>query len=139
MTRGRELDERLPKLLDEMLSSAAEITAGSVSRRLNVAASTITRNVQRREQVFRYQQEQNRIKAVSARTDAVSREKLVRQIAERDEQIAELNRSVQILTASHKALLIAVGEMGGTAAWQRFFANYERIRMDLRQLSAVDE
>jgi hypothetical protein len=139
MSRVREIDERLPRLLDEMLLSAAEITARSVGRRLGVAASTITRSVPRQELLLGYKQEQERLKAVAARTDPLSRERLVQQIADRDGKIAELNRLVQVLTASHKALLIAVGEMGGTAAWQRFFVRYERIRIDLRKLGIVDE
>lgn len=135
MSRGL-FDERLSTVLDEMLASATKITARSVSRRLEVSASTITRSSVRRDLLNRYQLEQKRLNAIVAQTDPLSRERLIQQIAAKDAKIAELERLVQILTASHKAMLIAVGEQGGTAAWQRFFADYERIREDLANLDA---
>jgi hypothetical protein len=134
-----KIDEYLANILDEMLSSASKITARSVSRRLSVAPSTLTRNNERMQLLQQYQQEQRRLQAIVARSDPLSKENLVKKIADRDRKISELNRLVQILTASHKAMLLAVGEIGGTAAWQRFFATYERIRVDLRKLDVVPD
>lgn len=43
----------------------------------------------------------------------------------KDERIADLERQVALLTASHKAIILAVGELGGLRAWQRFFPHYD--------------
>lgn len=134
MIRGAAIDGRLTGLLDHMLSSAVRITARSVAKMLGVAPSTITRSAHRYEILLAYQEKQKYLDSVAAQADPLSKEKLVRQIADRNAKISELTRLVQLLTASHKALLVAVGELGGTAAWQRFFADYEQIRADLDRL-----
>lgn len=42
-----------------------------------------------------------------------------------------------LLVASHKAMLLAVGEMGGMTAWRKFFPAWEETREQLKQLQAL--
>lgn len=127
MTKKSLLDQELSAHLDIMLAADAQITARSVARAMSVSASTITRVGPRRALLERYQVEQRRLRAIASRSSPASRERLIQQIAIRDAKITELERKVQFLTAAQKAVLIAIGEQGGTAAWQRFFQDYERI------------
>lgn len=66
-----------------------------------------------------------------------STDKLQQALAARDEQVAALTRKVQLLTASHKAILLAVDEVGGTNAWARFFASYKDSIGALREPEAL--
>jgi hypothetical protein len=133
----RSVDEHLTGVLEMMLSSNESITARAAARHLHVAASTITRNPERRALLAKYVSDQKRLRDIMISADKMSKEKLVQQVASRDRRISELERRLQILTASHKAMLLAIGEAGGMAAWQRFFASYESIRMELHGLQPI--
>lgn len=45
----------------------------------------------------------------------------------------------QLLIASHRAILSAVGEMGGTRAWLRFFTNHPAALASLDAMGALPE
>ena len=44
---------------------------------------------------------------------------------------------MQLLTASHLAMLRAVGELGGFSKWARFYEQYSQARDKLIELGAV--
>jgi len=67
-----------------------------------------------------------------------SAETLIAKLARRDAMIAHLERRIEILTASHRAMLMAVGEAGGIAAWRQFFSSWDAVRKELEDLSAAD-
>ncbi|MCM2483274.1 helix-turn-helix domain-containing protein [Burkholderia glumae] len=51
--------------------------------------------------------------------------------------IAELEATVQLLTASHLAMLRAVGELGGFSKWAKFYEQYREARDKLAELGAM--
>ncbi len=83
------------------------------------------------------QKEQLRLRELIGKADKSSKARLVSQIADRDREIEILRRRVEVLTASHKAMLIAVLEHGGMAGYRRFFEKYNGIRRELEALGAV--
>lgn len=50
-------------------------------------------------------------------------------------RIAELEATVQLLTASHLAILRAVGELGGFSKWAKFYEQYRDARDKLSFLN----
>jgi hypothetical protein len=46
---------------------------------------------------------------------------------------------VQVLTASHVALLRTVGAMGGFSKWAQFFEKHQQTRKILAQLGAIPD
>jgi hypothetical protein len=59
------------------------------------------------------------------------------QTARKDAEIAVLTRQRDILIASHKALILAVGELGGMRAWRRFFDQNQDVVDEMRKLGAM--
>ena len=41
-------------------------------------------------------------------------------------KIEELQKQIEVLVASHRAMYAAVGELGGTKAWLRFFEKHQK-------------
>ena len=60
-------------------------------------------------------------------------------MADRDVRIAELESQVALLTASHVAMIRAVGELGGFSKWAQFYESYSGSRDQLAQLGALPE
>jgi len=136
-SRKHSVDEQLPLVIEELLMSNEDITARSVAKRIGVAPSTITRNEDRAQAVTKGAENQSTFRALVEKAGKQSREELIRELAERERQLTECKRQVQILIASHKAMILAVGEVGGIAGWARFFSKYQDIRDELRNLGAA--
>ncbi len=54
-------------------------------------------------------------------------------------RIAELESQVALLTASHVAMIRAVGELGGFSKWAQFYESYRSSREQLAKLGALPE
>jgi len=91
------------------------------------AVSSITRDDYRRSLVEYYKAIQAEQKKWEKRAQKTSQDKILAQLALKDQRIQELEREVSTLTASHRAMLLAVGETGGVAAWLRFFDGHQEI------------
>jgi len=123
--RACAVDAKLRASAEQMLEGDETVTARSLARRAGLrAASSITRDAARRALLGEFQGQQERRRAWVERAKKASTAKLHQTLAAREEQVAALTRRVQLLTASHKAILLAVDEMGGTKAWARFFTKY---------------
>lgn len=79
---------------------------------------------------FQKQQERRRGWAMRAKKGSLGR--LQNALAERDAQVAQLRERAALLTASHKAMLLAVDEAGGTKAWAKFFNGWRTSLENLR-------
>ena len=55
------------------------------------------------------------------------------------EAVSLMEARNQLLIASHRAMLSAIGEMGGTRAWLRFFANHQNLLTNLDEIGALPE
>lgn len=127
------VDLALAALLDENI----DITPASLAYRLMAPRSTVTRSEERLKAVEKAAKEQKRLRQILADNKS-SAETLIAKLARRDATIAELERRIEILTASHRAMLMAVGEVGGIAAWRKFFSSWDAVRNELERLSAAD-
>ncbi len=135
------LDRALLVTLEEMLDDDETITARAAVRRMGSveAASSLTRDPWRAAVLADHQAEQVRIRRQIEKSDKTSRTNVTAALAREQGRAADLERKVALLTASHLALIQAVGEMGGLRAWARFFDGYDGAVRQLRALGAMPD
>lgn len=131
----------MESILQEMLDCNEDITARGVIRRHSTlkAASSITRSPERAATLTYYQQKQEEFRGWKKRLARTSKDNTAMEIAEKDLRIAELESQVELLTASHVAMIRAVGELGGFSKWARFFEGYQSVLNKLAQIGALPE
>lgn len=132
-------DAEMKQILEDLLAKDEPITARAVARlhpKIN-AASTITRHPVRSKLLEHYQERQEQYRRWSGRVSKQSKAATSVVLADKDIRIAELEKQVALLTASHVAMIRAVGELGGFSKWAQFFANYRESRIELEQLGAL--
>lgn len=135
-TQNGASDQEMEKVLQELLDRNESITARAVARLHPTikAASSIIRNKDRSTLLVKYQARQKEYQRWQGNLLKISKEKAAAALAEKDYRIAELERKVQILTASHVAMIRAVGEMGGFKRWAAFFDKFQSVRKELENL-----
>lgn len=123
-------DILLKNILEELLDNDTTITAREITRHHPTLkhASTITRSIERRSLLKEYQDKQKYFRKHINNSKKQNQSKLALQLAEKDKKIAELEKQIQILTASHIAMLKAIGEVGGMSAWIKFFEKNKDIK-----------
>lgn len=131
----------MEKILQEMLDHDEEITARAVTRRHSTLkhASSITRNSVRRKLLVLYQERQEEFRGWRKRLAKRSKDNTAMSMAEKDVLIAELKRQVELLTASHVAMIRAIGELGGYTKWAQFFGSYKGVLEILTSMGAMPE
>lgn len=140
MSDAADQCQLLGEILEAMLLDDVDITARGVTRRAGSPfrhASDITRVAERKRLLDSYRERQAKLRTVMERADKQSKTNLVSRIAklEDDKSTAEAERDV--LIASHKAMLLAVGEMGGMTAWKQFFTAWDATRASLGRMGAL--
>ncbi len=140
-TQKDSSDSEMEKVLQNLLARNENITARAVARHHPTikAASSIIRSQSRAKLLAQYQARQKEYQKWQGNLLRISKEKAAAALAEKDCRIAELERKIQILTASHVAMIRAVGEVGGFARWANFFNKYNSIRKDLELLGALND
>lgn len=130
-------DILLKNILEELLDNDTTITAREITRHHPTLkhASTITRSIERRSLLKEYQDKQKYFRKHINNSKKQSQSKLALQLAEKDKKIVELEKQIQILTASHIAMLKAIGEVGGMSAWIKFFKYNDNVRYKLLKLN----
>jgi hypothetical protein len=134
-------DDQMREILETLLADGEDITARAVARlhpSIN-AASSITRSESRSRLLAEYQQRQTEYRRWRGRVAKRSGADTAASLADKDIRIAELEATVQLLTASHLAMLRAVGELGGFSKWARFYEHYRDARDKLAELGAIPE
>jgi hypothetical protein len=134
-------DDQMREILETLLADDEDITARAVARlhpSLN-AASSITRSESRSKLLAEYQQRQAEYRSWRGRVARRSGVDTAKSLADKDIRITELEASVQLLTASHLAMLRAVGELGGFSKWARFYEQYRDARDKLAEFGAIPE
>lgn len=134
-------DSEMRQILETMIEANETITAREVARRHPSLqhASSITRSQQRRELLERFKAMQQERREWVRRLPKYSDGALAARLADKDAQIMALRRQVEILRASHVAMLRVVGELGGMGKWLRFFEPYHEIREEIKQLGLLPE
>lgn len=133
---------RLLAVLEDMLASDITITARSVTRVPGAQlknASDITRNAQRRALLSQFQDRQRSIRHLAQGQNKQSAANLRLKIAHLEEECIKLRQSTVLLAASHKAMLLAVGETGGMRAWIKFFPQWDEVRKSLIEMDALPD
>lgn len=138
---ARERDVRLREILEQMLESGERISARRVLKHLPEvrAPSSLTRDPVRGGLLQEFRERQAERLAWTQRGRKQSFARLEKVLAERDRRIVELQHQVQVLVASHRALVQAVGELGGLPSWRKAFQGYERCLDEIAALGAVPE
>ncbi|MXV07689.1 MULTISPECIES: hypothetical protein [unclassified Xanthomonas] len=134
-------DPEMSRVLENLLSRDEDITARAVARlhpRIK-AASSITRSVERSRMLAQYQERQAEFRRWRGRPGKLSGVAAASALADRDVRIADLESQVALLTASHVAMIRAVGELGGFSKWAQFYESYSGSRERLAQLGALPE
>src|SRR5579859_1803306 len=130
----------MEEALEAMIVDDEEISARGLVWRMGGVfkhATDVTRPTDRRSMLEHYQARQLELRRIISKADKTSKANLSAQIARKDEEIEELTRQRDLLVASHRAMILAVGEIGGMKAWRRFFDGYQTVLDELRALGAL--
>jgi hypothetical protein len=140
MTEAAEsADTQMREILEMLLAEDAVISARAVARLHPTikAASSITRSSSRSRLLAEYQDRQAQYRRWRGRVSKTSGKDVATALTDKDVRIAELEATVQLLTASHLAMLRAVGELGGFAKWAKFYEHHQAVRDRLGEIGAV--
>jgi hypothetical protein len=132
-------DKEMENILESLLSTDTTITARTVAKlhpKYN-AASSITRHPERKKLLATYQTRQKEYRQWSSRSPKYSKAAIAAMLADKNLKIKELEQQIAYLTASHVAMIRAVGELGGFSKWSQFFEGYNEIRNELARLGAM--
>lgn len=134
-----KIDQEIVNILEQMIEDEEKITVRAVIRHHSTlkAPSSITRNKLRSLLIEEYSNKQQELEAWLKRVGKTSKEKLSKSLATKNLKIMELENKVDLLTASHVAMIRAVGELGGFSKWADFFKDYQSIRDELVKMGAM--
>jgi hypothetical protein len=126
-------------ILEMLLEQDDNITARAVARLHPTirSASSITRSETRSALLSEYQNRQNEYRRWRSRVAKQSGIQVAATIADKDIKIADLETQVALLTASHLAMLRAVGELGGFGKWTALYGQYREVRQQMDRLGAT--
>ena len=130
-------DAQMKSICDQLIENNETITARKVSRLLEIQTSSLTRDPIRLSIIDGAKSKQEKLREWLKRQPKQSREKDAEALAVRDMKIEALEEQKQFLIASHKAMIMAVGEIGGMAAWKRFFDGYQEVLNELENMGAM--
>lgn len=135
------LDSAFIEVLQQLLEQDLDITARAVARLHPTisSASTITRSEQRATVLEEYRIKQLEFRRWQKNISKRSSANVAMSIADKDMRIAELEKQIEVLVASHLAMIKVVGEMGGFSKWQRFFEMASEALAQLSLLNAIPE
>jgi len=130
----------LEETLEIMVLENEKITARAVIARMDGVLkhpSDITRNVERRKLFNKYKDRQERIRYSLKNRSGKSAQSLATEIARLSAEVQVLRSERSLLIASHRAAILAVGELGGTSAWLKFFTGYNSAVEHLQDIGAI--
>lgn len=135
----QEYDPQMREILETMLAGDQDITARAVARLHPTiqAASSITRSETRSQLLAQYQERQAEYRRWRGRVRKQSSADTAASLEHKEHRIAQLETNVQLLTASHLAMLRAVGELGGFSKWAKFYEHYREARDKLIELRST--
>jgi hypothetical protein len=130
----------LEETLQAMLLDDEDISARGAVRRMGGMLrhpSDITRNAERRALLDACRLKQVELRSMMEKADKTSKKNLSAALAQKDARIEELLRDRDLLIASCRAAVLAVGEMGGMQAWLKFYKGHQAALERLNALGAV--
>ncbi len=138
-SRKLSSEKQIREILEGLLERDEDITARALARLHPTikAASSITRSESRSQVLTEYQNRQREFRRWRGHIRKKSGTQVAEIVADKDMRIVELESQVALLTASHVAMLRAVGELGGFEKWASFFKYYQEARHKLDRLCAL--
>lgn len=136
-----DLPTRLRAMTSKMIEIDQSISTRNIMKRMPDDfryPAAVSRPKELREIYIEAREKQKLVRLSAKKTGHSSRSDLEVRIARHVSRIQELEEQAQILIASHRALYAAVGEMGGSAAWLRFFEKHHRTMEVLDKLQVKD-
>jgi len=132
-------DPKIGKVCRELIAQNKKITIRAVAEVSGVAHTTYSRDPKRKAQITRAQEIQRLAWTIKRthRGHVEPHESVA--MARLRKRLEETEAHKQLLIASHRAMLSAVGEMGGTRAWLRFFAKDANALASLDEIGALPE
>ncbi|MBY5869459.1 hypothetical protein [Rhizobium leguminosarum] len=130
----------LEELLEAMIAENETITVRAVCRRSDGVfkhATDITRNIKRQAAVDAAFKRQETIRRAVDRSSKKSRSELERLVATKNDEIGQLLADKELLIASHRAMILAVAEMGGFSTWRKFYEGYQATVDRLEAMNAI--
>ena len=132
-------DPKVGAVCQQFLLEEETITVRAVARRLGIAHTTITRDAARKDQVDRCAALQSAARRIAQTHRGRIRAEESLDLAKARLRIEKLEREKALLLASHKAMLMAVGELGGMEGWKRLFPAYLTTEAELRAMDAMPD
>ncbi|NKL79857.1 hypothetical protein [Rhizobium leguminosarum] len=130
----------LEELLEAMIAEDLDITVRAVCRRSDGIfkhATDITRNEARSEKVKSAIAKQETIRTAVNKSSKKSRAELEKLVAVKNAEIAQLQADKELLTASHRKMILAVAQMGGLPIWRQFFERYQEVLDNLDSMGSI--
>ena len=124
-------DKEIAQICADLQSNDIDITIRAVALRLHVSHTTVSRNRIRRAQVERCAELQRQARRIASVNQKRRKNNSELEIARLKDKIMRLEQRVDALTASHKAMILAVGEIGGIEGWKRFYQHYPSAALNL--------
>ena len=140
MPNSTETLQLLEETLDAMVLENQKITARAVIARMGGVLkhpSDITRNVERDRLFTKYKERQERVRVTLQDSSGKSAQSLSAEVVNLSAELDLLRSERDLLIASHRAAILAVGELGGASAWLKFFAGYHAAVERLQAIGAV--
>lgn len=129
-SRTQRHDDAVTAACRRLVEQNEPVTARRVGRETGLSVTSITRSESRMAIVRDAIAEQEKLSSWLERQSKSSKAKVARLLAEKDQKISDLEQQITLLQASHKAMILAVGELGGMQAWQRFFEKWREFNPD---------
>jgi hypothetical protein len=130
----------LDELLEAMIADDEDITVRAVCRRSDGVfkhATDITRNEARNEKVKSAITKQETIRTAVNQSSKKSRAELEKLVATKNAEIARLEIEKELLSASHRKMILAVAQMGGLPIWRQFFEGYQEVIDKLDSMGGI--
>lgn len=120
-----EKDRIIEIACHQLLDDNSNITARAVATKVGIATSSITRDKVRLTIIKEVKIKQDKLHQWKKRQDKISRNKDAEILAQKDKRIYELEQQVKYLQASHKAMILSIGELGGASMYNNLFKKWK--------------
>lgn len=132
-------DEEVGKACHELIAAGEKITFRAVAKKIGVAHTTLSRDPDRKLQVENARNLQKLAQTIRGTQRGHISESESIPLAKARLRIKELEAENAMLIASHRGMIMAVGEMGGMRAYRRFFDAHQETLKKLEDLEAIPD
>lgn len=130
------------KIVEQMIQSDTSITFRQISERSAGRfphATSLTRREHLRAVIEDAVERQKAVRAVARKFSKNSPARSAARISDLEAEVAGLKDQVRLLTASHRAAILAIGRIGGMKAWREHFPAYSEAINELAEMDALPQ